>query len=135
MSVVEIERDQGRGELLLRFPFDREVIDDLKQLSRTRWSPDECAWRTPAYNADDVEQIFEDLGYTVRWYEPEPPPLRVEPPLPGQQAAQAFLSSLPDRLQQPVHRAVIKVLHPDVGGDTASAQAWNAAYDRVRGAA
>jgi hypothetical protein len=36
-----------------------------------------------------------------------------------------------DRVE-PVHRALVKVLHPDVGGDTKLMQELNAARDRRR---
>ena len=42
-----------------------------------------------------------------------------------------MFAALPNELRRPVHRALARVLHPDMGGDHASMQALNAAAEAL----
>jgi hypothetical protein len=41
----------------------------------------------------------------------------------------AFYRCLPERLREPVYKALVRVLHPDAGGDIKLMQELNAARD------
>lgn len=58
--------------------------------------------------------------------EPEPEP---------ENWAGLLFAGLPEHLHAPVYKALIRALHPDIGGDTRAAQTLNLAYDRLRGVA
>ncbi|MDQ6876271.1 MAG: hypothetical protein M3082_00960 [Candidatus Dormibacteraeota bacterium] len=133
--IVTLTDDPDSGDVRIVFGFNSEAIRRLKALGGCWWDPDQRCWWTSAARRDAVAAVFRSLGYEVigdvrRRREPEPAPraLFANP-------AEAYLRSLPARLQPIVFRSLALILHPDVDGDHRAMVELNLAWNQLKDAA
>ncbi len=116
---------------VVTFPYDEQAVTIIRTIPGRHWNAELKQWLIATDRARLAAKRFHDAGFTVtidgRAYESTPPPsptsATAKPPL------VALFNVLPDRLRQPVYKALSKVLHPDVGGDTALMQQLNRAVE------
>lgn len=54
-----------RGDLMLRFDYDREAVAAVRQLATRRWDGLAKAWRVPEYLVRPVKQLAERFGWEL----------------------------------------------------------------------
>lgn len=122
--VATIHRDPWTGELLVS-AYDARAW--LKAMGAT-WRPREKAWQMPPFQ---LERIIEELeavyGYTVVLVGVERAKRQAlgEFRRPHGSWAEEMFAAVPEHLHEPIFRALMRVLHPDVGGDGRAAQQLN----------
>jgi len=113
------------------FRYDPAVVDLIKTIpSHLRsWDTQRKTWTIPASTVPSFVRMLEDDGHRVHIEGDAyiPPP---RTPTAGGTWADDLLDAVGPQRVEPVHRALARVLHPDVGGDTMLMQALNAARDR-----
>lgn len=92
-----------------------------------RWDPLRRCWVIEPRAADYPEVILVELCDHVELIDTTPPP----PQRACHSGAEHLLRDLPARLRRPAALALVKVLHPDVGGDHEAMVALNAAMERA----
>lgn len=102
--------------------------DDVKAIMGARWSKDLRVWLIPTSTVYDAVEELRDLGYVVHLagFRTVATPQVNEP-------WEAMFSAVPVALRARTYRALVKVLHPDVGGDPDALQALTAAFSKVGG--
>jgi hypothetical protein len=139
MSVQPTIARARTGGVVLTFPFDRWLVDELKTQipghART-YDPVAKSWTVaPAYAGiairlmyqafTDVEMVDAAAGPTFdRGGDPREAALIVL----------HLRETAPPELVTAAHRCLAKLNHPDRGGSTATMQAINAAAEQIRGA-
>lgn len=120
------------GMCNVTFPYSRDLVDTLKSAVPAgcrSWDPRRKLWTVESWCVPDLVATLRALGYIVvdgtRAERPKPPPSRGEVTW----AETLFVAVGPDRVE-PVYRALVRVLHPDTGGDTVLMQQLNAARDK-----
>jgi hypothetical protein len=140
------------GRFIFRFPFDGQVVEQLKSRippHARRWNPSTKEW---AIDPPHHETMHAMLRAHFGWF----PPLPTEGPDPEVAALRAEVCRLREQLRQAeavpesykmlhlqptappevisaAHKALVKLKHPDLGGNTREMQAINAAFDSLRG--
>jgi len=129
---VTITPDATLGGARVSFAYDPDLVSVIKTLhsAHRRWNATTKTWWVATAAINELTEILEAGGYTVistmRSRSSSPPP----PRSPRDTWADLLLDAVGQERVEPVHRALSRVLHPDVGGDTALMQALNAARDR-----
>ncbi|MBK8975974.1 MAG: exodeoxyribonuclease VII large subunit [Planctomycetes bacterium] len=62
-GTIELDRD-GR-HLVIRFPYDQFLVDEVKALPDRRWDKNQKCWRVPAKHAELTIEAFMKHGFTV----------------------------------------------------------------------
>ncbi|MGH3099296.1 MAG: hypothetical protein ACRDMV_25225 [Streptosporangiales bacterium] len=133
MSVVTITINGLDAKV--RSPFSAK--DLVKSMPIREWSPAERVWIIPAFEVDDLVAILEADGYRVvvtRRNGEQQQKQQHQPP-PGRNgsgktwADDMFLTLGPD-LGEKAFKALVRAIHPDLGGSTTAMQQLNAARDR-----
>lgn len=127
MTVAVLSR-RADGCWTARFRYDDDARQALKGLG-CRWDPTAKAWTVPAHVVGNVIGALEWLGFDV--VREIPPPAGTSTALGLERATEAYLASLPARLREPAFKALLRVLHPDTGGDTKAMQALNLAREQM----
>lgn len=104
-----------------------------------RWDSVEKCWcARNGFVRAGLEADLRAYGDLVIGVDETPTWARVPPPqaarAPSVNWADALLIAMPPGLRDKVYRAVVRVLHPDVGGDLELMQQLNGARDRIEGA-
>lgn len=93
------------------------------------WDPLRRCWVVFGDAAGEYcRQILDELCDHVEVIDTTPPP----PQGACRSGAEHLLRDLPARLRRPAALALVKVLHPDTGGDHEAMAALNAAMERAR---
>ncbi|GAA2108859.1 hypothetical protein [Streptomyces synnematoformans] len=136
MSTVHIEI--GTTEAKVHSPFEaKDAIKTLPQGWR-RWDKEAKCWIIPHLAVDELTRTLQSEGFTVRTSRPAGRPRgRDGWPRAGTFGgsgtwADAMYAALGLELADKAYRALLPVLHPDRGGDTAHMQHLNAARDKAR---
>lgn len=58
-----VELDSARGELVISFPYQPDLVAEVKALPRRRWDPTCKVWRVPSDDAQHVQQLLGPLGF------------------------------------------------------------------------
>lgn len=95
--------------------------DTIRSAPGRKWNPERRQWSVPADVVDDLAGWLRDDGFdvTVRGR-----PARAQ----GRHPAEwtwALYDAVPEHLRDAAYRALLRVLHPDVGGDSRLAQQLN----------
>lgn len=113
----------------LHFAYNPGLVAALKHAvpwTARRWHPDVKCWTVEEPFVDKALHLIEPVQvHDLRQPSTAPRPPSASP------WAQVLHDALPERFRQPVYRAVLRVLHPDVGGDTQLAQELNDAFRRA----
>lgn len=125
MEIVTITV-KADGEALVRSPYGAK--DLIKGMPDRRWSKSGKYWVVPARDVPILRTVLETAGYHVIVTQPEQPG---EPHAPGRSWAELMFSDLGPDLGEKAYKALVRVLHPDVGGSTAAMQGLNQARDRM----
>jgi hypothetical protein len=137
MSTIRFAK--AGSKFSLHFAYDPKLVELTKSIpSWARgWDAGTKTWTIDAQYAHALAADFRALGHTVAGLEaqqerarraPPPPP----PPPPALPPADSWAVLLLDRaaaagLELPVYRALARVLHTDVGGDSAMMAELNTA--------
>jgi hypothetical protein len=132
--------ERGPSGAWISFAFNRQLVDIIKAVVPPRersYHPEERSWWIDdPWVARLTSAVNRAMENSVAWVgiEPDCPPPRPKSPPPPINLETAFVNlfqSLPPALVRPMKVAILKVVHPDMGGDHASAVALNAALERV----
>lgn len=118
--MAAVWRDETSGLPAVRFAYNPDTVDKLKTgipRGSRRWDPDRRLWLADPPHEATVRRI--------PGIPPAEPKHHTKPPAGIDAAVDAFFAALPDHLREPTFKALIRVFHPDVGGDTRAAQALN----------
>lgn len=145
LSVVV--RDDG-ARLLVSFKATRDEFQRFlaafrdRFLPLPRWSPQEHAWILPASERrpllnwlaarvhPDALTWVDELAGRGRCYSPFPP----DDPLVSAYTVLHLLPSAPPEVVQAAHRALVKMHHPDAGGEHTATVSINQAITAIRAA-
>lgn len=107
--------------------------DDIK-LSPfgARWSPATKKWTTR--EPEMMAMHLARLGWDVTLIYPDGKQRNFSKPDTGDDWVQAIKKALPEHLHEPAYKALLRVVHPDVGGDTRAAQQLNDGFRERRSA-
>lgn len=133
MTVIHITRQAGlfgEDEATCKFSYDPDAVAIVRQIPGRHWHADAKVWTFHDEEVVVAAEMFADAGHTVfidgeLWEAAAS--ARSGSPL-GE-----FYAALPDHLADAVYGALIRVLHPDVGGDHVLAQQLNTARDARTG--
>jgi hypothetical protein len=109
--------------LFVAFTYDEDLKDQIKALPGAHWFPSEKAWRMPVKHREEVECILRRWGFFDD--------VDIKAGNADGEWASVMFGALPPRLREPVYKALLRVLHPDVGGDGRVTQQLNDAYRDV----
>lgn len=132
MSNVRVTRESYQARV--RFSYDERLVGLIKSLPRygRRWDPTQRVWLVDDDLVTDLVGMFRFHGYEVvvtdaRQKTKVPPPRSAT----TESWADALMKAVGSERVDPVHRALTRVLHPDVAtGDNDLMQALNGARDR-----
>lgn len=121
-------RPDGTGLWVMQSPYDLRIIEVAKR-HHGRWNPEAHVWYwtlpiDARRAADDLRQFGFEVDLEGATAPPPPPPRQGRTSNPWT----AVFTSLPRPLRDKVYKAVVRVLHPDHGGDLAAMQQLTAAY-------
>ena len=117
----------------VQFAYDADLVDLIRSVPGRHWRADMKRWTIPAAQINGAAALFDDAGCTVTvdgnvWT----PPAQHRGTVPSSRVeliARMF-EAIPDRLTPATHRALIRVWHPDTGGDHQLAQDLNTVWSR-----
>jgi len=118
------------------FPYDPTAVAVIKALPSyaRRWNPDRKLWRVEIEYARSLAGNLRELGYVVVGVEPPREPPRANGrTINGTAWAHTLLHRAGPERSERVFRALSKILHPDVGGDTQLQRELNDAYRELEG--
>lgn len=132
MPVVRIKVEQTDAKVFSPF----ECRDLIKSMPVRSWSSTGKYWSIPVHDVDDLQAALEEAGYHVvvireaqqqrQQYEP----LSNNGQSSGGTWADDMFITLGPQLADKAYKALVKVVHPDLGGSTHAMQVLNAARDR-----
>jgi hypothetical protein len=146
MSTVQFFVGEGRHGwpyVLIHSPYDPIIVQVIKTYSDSydrEWIADSKLWKIKSPDcADYIKRGLIGYGYTVRIIDPReliwPRATRIPTPPPGSQEkpdwADAMFKAIPQKLHNKAYAALLKVLHPDAGGDNETMKQLNTARDRL----
>lgn len=133
-----IIRYQEDGSATMRTPYDVDFIDEFKRLISWRqrtWDPDAKVWHIRPSAVDDViafcKTYYDDVNIVMF--------SRQRSQSSGTRSDGALdvlylRPGAPKELIDAAYKTLARLHHPDKGGDTATMQAINAAYERIKDA-
>jgi len=133
-AAATIQRD---GWTCLTFPWHPQIVEELKiriPASERRWVPERKCWTVTRPYSDlgigIVRAVYPQLVVVNEWDgDAKPPPIRKTDPT---YADLHLLPSAPAELVQAAYRCLARLNHPDTGGNTATMQRLNAAFDTLK---
>ncbi|MGE0881535.1 MAG: hypothetical protein AB7L13_23925 [Acidimicrobiia bacterium] len=121
---------RNRDELVVSFDYDAHAVRAIKRLPNRHFNGDDKTWRVPSWALPDVVRALESVGFVVH----RPPTASVRVQHPSGQWAELLFTAIPEHLREPVFKALVRVLHPDIGGDTRLTQDLNEAWRKAKAA-
>jgi hypothetical protein len=126
------------GDVVLRFPFDRWLVEALKTnvpaYARTYDATSREWMISPTYTeraGELVASVFPDVQVIdFRGARSSAPPTRTTPAT--SYSVLHLLPTAPPELVESAYRTLSRLHHPDAGGDTAEMQELNHAVARIR---
>lgn len=121
--------------VLVSFPYDPDYVEIIKRVvpkgSRS-YNANTKAWTIGSHYRRTLENAFDQLE-RIRANRYDTPPQRAahHGTRPLDDVFRELFTLIPEHLRTPTHRALMKVAHPDVGGDTEMAKALNMAWAEV----
>jgi hypothetical protein len=121
----------GRGDARVVFAYDAEAVDIIRTIAGRIWNPEGRYWAIPVDAVNLAARRFTDAGFDVAvdgkpWTPTASSSLAIGSPV------DVFYYGVPPRLREAVYKALVRVLHPDAGGDTRLMQELNASRERHR---
>jgi hypothetical protein len=116
-------------EARVEFPYDDEARLIIRSIPGRTWDPERRCWTIERGDVDLAARRFSDAGFGVTvdgkpWTSPSWPRSM------NGSAVDAFYAALPATLREAVYKALVRVLHPDAGGDTRLMRELNASRER-----
>lgn len=109
-------RNLGDGDVGLWVAFEDK--DQAKAMPAARWDPGLKCWRVPFRFAEDVQHLVDRLNGVI------------DGPL--EDALETMFSRIPVELRAATWKSILKVWHPDAGGNTRIAQALGQVWERIK---
>lgn len=122
----------------LRFPFSRELVDDLKSgipACQRSWDPDRKVWTvfgSERWANLAVDFLLEAFPYAKIVRPIERPIRQTATASNDPYRALHLLPTAPPELVKSAYRTLSKLNHPDHGGDTVAMQQLNGAYAELQ---
>jgi hypothetical protein len=113
--------DDTTGLTALRFTYDATTVQRLKTgipKESRRWDPDRKLWL--------IDPPHEPTARRILGLPPKTPKPKTRQPTAIDTAVTAMFDNLPTHLHDATYKALIRIWHPDIGGDTRATQALNA---------
>lgn len=124
---MTVRIDQDAHLATVTFPYDAEAVAIIKTISGRHWHASRRQWTIDATSAQLAAKRFTDAGFHVtingRAYTATPAAMTT-----GTRPIADLFAALPAPLRPDAYKALARVLHPDVGGDTVLMQQLNDAY-------
>lgn len=115
--MVTITTSANGGPASVRFGYDEALVEIMRGVPDRKWDATHKRWLVPDYCVVGLAEQFAVEGESVvidgELYE-----RYVHAGASSDGPFGPLFDALPASLVQPVYRALIKVLHPDVGGDS-----------------
>lgn len=134
MSTVTITNARGlfgETELRVRFSYDPKLVEFIKTIPSydRSYDPSSKTWTVDTGRLDELARGFVELGATVlvdgkTWRGRD---RDSSSSTEGSNPFASLFAALPDHLHEPTYKALLRVVHPDIGGDTVLTQQLNAA--------
>lgn len=115
------------------FAYNEALVELIRTVPGRKWHVEDRVWTVPAGQIEGTAAMFHKAGCTVTidgkvWtplaqHKGSVPSSRVE-------LLTRLFTSIPDRLGPPTQRALIRVWHPDAGGDDTLARDLNQVWSR-----
>ncbi len=115
----------------VEFPYDEEAVAIIKTIGGKRWDKVLRYWTIPADSVQLAARRFTNAGFTVTINGTPYTPTSTTP-VNSSTVIRALFTTLPQPLRSPAFKALAKVMHPDVGGNTALMQQLTDAYQETR---
>ena len=138
MATVTFEFDGFEFDYIVRFAYDPRLVDLIKTVPRyyRSWNPTLRQWRVSVVYARTLANSMRQLGCTVvgldqHERERADPPPHSHGRTPRHNTFDLLFERVGHHRAEPVFRALTRVLHPDVGGDTELMKELNNARDRL----
>jgi hypothetical protein len=132
-AVVTVGDDE---RLILRSPYDPALVEALKDAiprAYREWDAAAKVWRIDPDWGDVVLQALTDIGVSVVDKRPAvPSPTTVAPKLQEACIELCIRPEAPVEVAEAAYKALARLHHPDVGGDTAKMQALNNAIQTFK---
>lgn len=119
----------------LHFPYNAAAVAAIKACvpyTARSWNPDGKSWIVREPYVDSALRTVSRVVGQLDVADLRPPKLSTGSSVDW---ASALFAALPENLRTPVYRALLKVLHPDIGGSTAMTQRLIDAFGDRRGKA
>jgi hypothetical protein len=118
----------------VRFAYDETLVEIIRSVPGRPWNAEAKRWTIPAGEVNGVAAVFTKAGCTVTvdgnvWT----PPADHRGPVPSSRVAllTRMFESISARLTSPTDRALVRVWHPDTGGDHRLTQDLNEVWSRA----
>lgn len=132
MTTVSATYQAFSGEYIVRSPFGaKDAIKRLPAYAR-RWDADGKVWKIDAAHIEHLRKELSRDGYTLVVTNPPPKPNRAQPkPAPRSPLAwvEDAFRACPQGNRNKLRAGLLRAMHPDVGGDTVTAQKINEIAD------
>ena len=109
-------RNLGDGDVGLWIAY--EDRQQAKALPGARWDPGLKCWRIARRFEDDVQRLVDRLNGVI------------DGPL--EDALETMFSRIPEPLRASTWKALLRVWHPDAGGNNRISQALNQTWERIK---
>lgn len=140
------ERDPLTGRCRIWFEYDKRLVEIIKRTvpsSHRDYDPNTKVWTISWWYEDDVKQRFiavelddefqarGEQGRRTRDQGRQQTSSSANTPVTLEDIFASLFSVLPSDLAPRAHRALVRTLHPDAGGDHEIAVALNRAWDKA----
>lgn len=131
-----------RGWVNVEFPYIADYVQAIKDTvpsHQRSWDPKRKIWSIHSAYQDTLSSAFSWVetiqnSYTKTSQQRRTTQAPPTAPTGTVDVLRELFRVLPEHLRQPAHRALVKVAHPDVGGDHEFAVALNAVWQEVAAA-
>ncbi len=125
---MTVRIDRGGHTATVTFPYDAEAVETIKTIAGRRWDADRKHWTIGTTSVQLAAKRFTDAGFlvTVEGHAYTATPATMTN---GTRPIADLFAALPPPLRPDAYKALARVLHPDVGGDTVLMQQLNDAYE------
>ena len=127
-EIVQIFTNED-DDAYVQFRYNEAIIAIVKRMPKRWWDKPNRVWWFRAEDARTLATVLYRAGYVVFLDEAEFRPPVISYNGSGGSLLVSYFQSLPEELRKPLYRAMSKVLHPDMGGDTELMKQLNAAIE------
>lgn len=120
---------EGPDHVRVTFPYHPTVVTQIKELPERKWDPNRKVWVVPRRY---LEQVVAILTAHFQQVEHDLDTTQGSQGVPEHYRVLGVLPSAEWPVIEAVHRKLMSIYHPDVGGDPEKAKAINVAYQKIK---